>query len=207
MDKICKHCDQTKPLDEFPKDRSRPEGVYSYCKECCRQKTAAVAMTPPRRTPTEGMKWCGVCKKDLAVTEFYAAKKTYDGLARRCKACSLKKHEEWRLKNKDKAAKYMREWYGKNKTKARDSHLKKLYKMPYGEFDKMLDAQNGKCAICNREDPKSGNGRLCVDHCHDTGAVRELLCSHCNSGLGYFENNMESLESAIKYLKKHSGAT
>jgi hypothetical protein len=53
------------------------------------------------------------------------------------------------------------------------------------------------CAICRQ--PSVGQ-RLSIDHCHETGIVRGLLCSPCNLGLGSFRDSVERLESAIRYL-------
>lgn len=61
----------------------------------------------------------------------------------------------------------------------------------------MLDAQNGKCAICDAEQ----SFQLAVDHDHQTGLTRGLLCRNCNQGLGYFGDDPERLLRAINYLK------
>lgn len=76
--------------------------------------------------------------------------------------------------------------------------------MNYGisrdEFDAMLTAQGGGCAICGSSMRDVSRNRLCVDHCHDTGRVRGLLCGHCNRGLGFFQDSPELLEKAKRYL-------
>jgi hypothetical protein len=66
----------------------------------------------------------------------------------------------------------------------------------------MYEEQNGACAICKGE----GDGRwkkLCVDHDHKTGKVRQLLCRNCNVVLGQVGDNPNLLEEMIKYLQKH----
>ena len=66
--------------------------------------------------------------------------------------------------------------------------------------------QNGLCAICKTSPEitvdKNGrhSGGLRVDHDHDTGVIRGLLCRNCNSGLGYFKDNKQIMENAVKYL-------
>lgn len=104
---------------------------------------------------------------------------------------------------------------GKYKTKgcrkcAIDRNIKRNYKMKGGieEYNKLREAQDNKCAICNQENTMTRNGseefrQLSIDHCHASGKFRGLLCGHCNSGLGYFKDSIEILEAAIKYLKKH----
>lgn len=65
----------------------------------------------------------------------------------------------------------------------------------------MLDAQDGRCAICGEGPSGSGAaGRLHVDHSHKDGTVRALLCNGCNRGLGYFGDSPDLLMSAVAYL-------
>lgn len=62
-------------------------------------------------------------------------------------------------------------------------------------------AQGGLCAICRQAQATKQKSRLCVDHCHQTGRVRGLLCDRCNRALGLFADSAERLDVAIKYLK------
>lgn len=62
--------------------------------------------------------------------------------------------------------------------------------------------QGGVCAICKQEEPSS-RFVLAIDHSHETGKVRALLCSRCNPALGYFLEDKERLKSAIQYLERH----
>lgn len=64
------------------------------------------------------------------------------------------------------------------------------------EYNRMWEEQNRQCKICGRE-----NGTFGVDHCHDTGIVRGILCHHCNTALGNFNDDSILLEKAILYLK------
>ena len=73
------------------------------------------------------------------------------------------------------------------------------------DYDAMLENQGGRCAICGQPETALGyHGEiksLAVDHCHDTGDVRGLLCQSCNMGIGLFDHNDELMQAAIKYLK------
>lgn len=69
-------------------------------------------------------------------------------------------------------------------------------------FDAMLDEQEGRCAICRTGEP-GGRGEWHVDHCHETGENRGLLCAFCNPGIGYFRDDPELLRAAINYLEAH----
>lgn len=78
--------------------------------------------------------------------------------------------------------------------------LMRKYSMTPGGYAELLFEQQGLCAIC-RGAPKA-NGVLYVDHCHDTGKVRGLLCNTCNAGLGQFRDSQDLLARALEYLSK-----
>lgn len=72
-------------------------------------------------------------------------------------------------------------------------------------YDAMYDQQGGQCVICGVPQARVGTGAgraevLCVDHDHDTGAIRGLLCGRCNGGLGLFGDDAARLSKAIEYL-------
>jgi len=75
--------------------------------------------------------------------------------------------------------------------------------MTLDDYDQMLIKQDHKCVICSRT-PTELDKRLCVDHCHKTNKIRDLLCNNCNAGIGDFKHNVELLRNAIKYLEKHT---
>lgn len=75
------------------------------------------------------------------------------------------------------------------------------YGLTKGEYDKMYNRQGGLCAIC-KEWMQPAN----VDHCHDSGKVRGLLCRNCNTGLGAFRDSTRLLAHAMVYLEEHGSA-
>lgn len=78
------------------------------------------------------------------------------------------------------------------------------YKMNVQEYLDLVHAQHNKCAICNIEfDPSSKETVACVDHDHQTGKVRGLLCRQCNSAIGLLHDNVELCLNAYKYLKEY----
>lgn len=96
------------------------------------------------------------------------------------------------------------------KTYARDWSLKKKYGISLNDFNIILEKQNGKCTICNKlmEEPSSTRGQgldvMALDHCHETGKIRSILCNACNKGLGMFNDDISLLENALKYIKEHN---
>lgn len=73
------------------------------------------------------------------------------------------------------------------------------YSITIEDYQKMFDEQDGRCAICRES---SSGISLCIDHDHLTGAVRGLLCTTCNKGLGHFSDDISLMETAITYLKR-----
>ncbi len=83
----------------------------------------------------------------------------------------------------------------------RRRNLRFFYKITLGEYNEILAAQGGVCAICGGTD-ESKLGHLSVDHCHDTKKIRGLLCGKCNVALGNFKDSVANLAKAIQYLER-----
>lgn len=81
------------------------------------------------------------------------------------------------------------------------SYLKRTYGITLEEYEKLHRAQSGRCAICNEMDRGQRLYRLVVDHDHDSGQVRGLLCSTCNSALGLLKDNPAVIRRAADYLE------
>lgn len=79
-------------------------------------------------------------------------------------------------------------------------HIRSKYGLTKEMYDEMVAAQNGVCAICLVQPDK-----LFVDHNHNTGAVRGLLCHSCNVSIGHLKEDLSVLKSAIRYLEAARG--
>jgi hypothetical protein len=137
------------------------------------------------------MRTCNVCGESKALTEYYVNNK--GNLHGKCKKCYVKKQQETY-----------------DPVKKRNENLKRCYGITLDEYNNLLNNQNGKCATCGTTKPggrKSGRGGgtnvFVVDHCHNTGAVRGLLCHSCNRAMGLLGDNTHIIEEMIKYLQKH----
>ena len=128
------------------------------------------------------------------------------------KAYMKEYHAKWYEKHKEKRRKQIAEYTaGKPKewiqAKGRRDHLKRRYNITPQEYETKLASQDYKCAVCGKDDSDNKRGGkldpLHIDHCHKTGKLRDLLCHQCNSGLGQFKDNIEILQKAMEYLRKH----
>ncbi len=163
------------------------------------------------------MKICSKCRKKYEIKFFHKDSKSKDGLFAYCKKCSWQVTSQWRKKNPDKVSANRKSYYERNKEslikKIREREKKnpevkslrrkwqrnwklKQYGITKEIFEKILEKQNLRCAICKKlfED-KMPN----IDHCHKTGKVRGLLCGECNISLGHFEKVQQR---AIVYLRE-----
>jgi hypothetical protein len=81
------------------------------------------------------------------------------------------------------------------------SFIVRTYGITVDDYYVMLEKQNYRCAICDSESNKNAaREKMFIDHCHETGKVRGLLCSKCNIALGNFDDDIKTLKRAISYL-------
>lgn len=140
-------------------------------------------------------KECTKCNTIKSLDNFRWSSKSRCYISSHCKTCQNKYKSEKRKLDPEKES-----------IRTRKRHYKNKYGITLDQYNKMFEKQKGLCAICNKSQRRystSGNIRLAVDHNHNTGKVRELLCTECNVGIGYAQDNPEILKSMIAYLEKH----
>ena len=164
------------------------------------------------------MKRCKKCGRVQPIENFYRAGGTRDGHRSDCKACNLaEKHlryaqnptpyieraKAWQRANKERVAQVQRARRQRPEVKRaeRSAYLKRKYGITADEYDSMLDAQGGGCAICGR--PPRPDISLHVDHEPTSGRVRSLLCFPCNNLLGDAHDDPSLLRAAADYLDRH----
>ena len=103
-------------------------------------------------------------------------------------------------KNKDRLLAKCKRWRDANPEKAKNAIYKSRYDITLADYEIMFETQDGKCAICGMINADGRN--LGVDHDHETGDVRGLLCSKCNSALGLINDDINILAKMISYLNK-----
>ena len=117
--------------------------------------------------------------------------------------------KNWRQQNKEKEASYRAKRKQKDAedpnftTKMRDKTLMTWYGMTQADYAQMLANQQGVCAICLR--PPLDGVHFHVDHDHETGLVRGLLCSRCNWYLGVIDNDISVIDRIIQYKNQTEG--
>ena len=134
----------------------------------------------------EPLRKCTKCLQDKEPESFHKKRNSKDGRSRTCKDCDYVKVTESRKRNPRTHTDY---W------------LKQKYGISIEEFDVLYDKQGGVCAVCS----KSTEYRLCVDHRHDTGKIRGLLCRPCNKAIGQLGDTPEGVLKAYGYLKETHG--
>lgn len=123
------------------------------------------------------MKICTQCSEIKNDTEFY----TYRGKpGSHCKECS-----------KELCRQY---------TKTEQYHTCRIKRLFNVDYPKLVLEQNNRCKLCGTDIPGDKRKHFTVDHDHQTGKVRGLLCSKCNQGLGCFKDQKDLLVKAILYL-------
>lgn len=152
---------------------------------------------------SERTKRCPVCEEVKPFAEFPKNRSAKNGIGSYCKPCFAKRNRE-RQQRDPRVRELQKEWDRKHperrKVYARRAVLKRQYGLTIEEYEQMLERQDGLCAIC--KNPPGVKG-LFVDHDHDTGEIRELLCQHCNFALGLLDEDVARMHRACAYLLRH----
>lgn len=161
-------------------------GVVQRCGSCGNSRRSLVI------DKESNTKQCTSCEEIKAITLFYKNNRRKDGYDTRCKQCADDYKKSW---IETKANNYVQ-------LKAQNSRLIKRYGITSEQYQSLLEKQDYRCAICGNtpEQSRGNTNKLSVDHCHNTGKVRGLLCQKCNTGLGLLGDTKEDLQKALNYL-------
>ena len=163
------------------------------------------------------MKRCRICGLSKPFDDFYKNKLGRDGLRPECRECNLAARrakyaadptpyiarvKKWQQENSERLNAYRRDYRQRpdRKRADRDGHLRRKFGITIDDYERMLAEQNDGCAICGASEPD--NGSLHVDHDHDSGVVRGLLCVSCNNALGAFRESHDLFRKASDYLDR-----
>ena len=127
-------------------------------------------------------------------------------------------YKKWAANNRGKIRLNSRRYYAKNKDKEqarrevnrrrqKDYDLKRAFGISIQGYERMWDAQHGLCAACHKpETHRSVSGQLRmlnVDHNHQTGGIRKLLCHNCNTALGLLAESPDRCRALAVYIEFH----
>lgn len=141
------------------------------------------------------IKKCSKCKETKPYSDFYEKKRkeiygsSHAGISWWCKECIKKKQVKYRVNNPEKA---------------KSIDLRQSFGIDIEYYNNIFKLQKGQCAICCKHQSELSKS-LAVDHDHDAGHVRGLLCNNCNAGLGFFRDSMDLLLEAAEYLRPIPG--
>lgn len=157
-------------------------------------------------------KRCNQCGLTKQLTSFYRNPAGRKGRRPECKECTKERRKEWYARNRAREIARVGAWQRQNPEKLakqrmknveerarkhRNWHLQKRFGLTLEQYGQLLSKQDARCAICG--DAPEGR-TLHVDHDHETGEVRGLLCMRCNNALGLFREDPDALTSALDYL-------
>lgn len=149
------------------------------------------------------MKTCSKCKQQKDLEAFNVRKRSKDGRCSYCRDCM----KDYRLSRIDSERERIRKSRAENPEKWKEysrkhDRTKRLNKhgLTRESFSQLAKQQDGKCLIC-QEVPSD---ILVMDHCHETGKFRGLLCRKCNAAIGQLYDDPELLRRAADYLESFS---
>jgi hypothetical protein len=132
------------------------------------------------------MKTCSKCNQIKAISAFSVRSSAKDGRRTQCKACDQK----YRLENQNEIREY---------------HYQNRYGISLEKYEEKLKEQDYSCAICGSKHTSNDRmKRLVVDHNHNTGQVRGLLCHACNVAIGAAKEQEDILMACISYLRSYN---
>lgn len=145
-------------------------------------------------------KICNRCKENKLLLQFSNSKYTIDGTQGHCRQCKIKSKKVSIRTEEQKEAN--RRGNRKRSDNSFNLYLINTYNITYSKYKEILAEQKDVCKICGEDNSKSHNRRLAVDHCHETGKIRGLLCDKCNRTVGLMEDNSKNATNAAKYLRR-----
>ncbi|MFF5362342.1 endonuclease VII domain-containing protein [Streptomyces scabiei] len=178
VEKRCSGCRRVLSVTAFAKDKNRSDGLQVRCRECVAEYGAAHYR---RRREVMG-------KPVREKADVPAGHKL-------CRTCGeVKPHREWHRKSSASDGLSTR-CKACRAVQGRQGHPKRQYGITEAERDGLIASQGGVCCICLAALP------VHVDHCHETGRVRGVLCFSCNAALGQFKDRPDVMRRAATYVE------
>lgn len=154
------------------------------------------------------MKECQKCKIVQEVSNFYKRTRSKDGLQCICKTCNAVHRNSQYHKNHEHELKKLSDYNNRESSKIRriNFQLRKLYNVDLDFYNTKLLSQDNRCAICKTHESEFKT-RLSLDHDHESGKIRGILCTNCNVNVGFLEKGksrkIQLIEETLEYINEH----
>lgn len=186
-------------LDEKNSYRSEENGKTRFrCKICYHENSKKYYTSNRQKLIDNALKW----KKENRDRVNELARKDYKN--------NPEKYKKWRenylYPNSEKRKEWRKKYYESKRYEIGTREVCRNHGVEVKTYNEMMEAQQGKCALCGKAETRKMRGRvmrLCIDHNHETGKIRALLCHDCNSGLGKFYDSPDLLTMAAIYLMEN----
>ncbi|CAL9629763.1 endonuclease VII domain-containing protein [Streptomyces sp. ICN988] len=174
MKKRCSRCGETKPRAAFAANRAARDGLQGYCRPCVAEYHQARQLAKGKNV-----------RPRVETPEGH----------KYCRSCGeVKPHSQWH-RNASASDGLSTSCKACRAVKSRAGHLKRHYGLTEAERDQLIADQAGVCCICLAAPAAH------VDHCHETGRVRGVLCFSCNAALGQFKDRPDAIRRAAAYVE------
>lgn len=190
--KVCTECETILSLECFSFSKKERKNRISKCRSCSQRKyfneinknqkvfEHRKRQMEAKNKETKNTKACTVCYHVLPLDNFSNAKNKRKGKCCQCKECVRKYKQE-------------------HKKEAKNYRFNTAYGITLEKFNTLFYSQQNKCKICGTRN--FGLKGPALDHCHNTGKIRGVLCNKCNLALGLLNDDIEILRNAIQYLE------
>jgi hypothetical protein len=214
----CKICfeERLQSYREANFDIPKPEDIKGFCRKhgTLNNETGFICLD---KTLKDGYRIrCKECSNNIRANSYIKNREKNIEKAANWKKNNRERvrelEREYRKNNPEKHKKWQADHYARNRDNISLNTSLKARGLEKDFYERMFNEQEGKCAICRQPEKRMARDgksitRLCIDHDHDTNAVRALLCSDCNTGIGKLMDSPELLLKAADYLIMHKGWT
>jgi hypothetical protein len=208
--KTCTGCKIEKPAtaEFFNKDAKRRDGLNYWCKACWSEYRKAYRQTPKSRATEKAYRQ--TAQRKAYQRRYQQTTKYKNHVSEWGKKHRQKTEVRERIKaykrtpvQKAKHEEYMKDYKQRPEAKARINVLNRVkrYKLTPEQYQGFFSVTNGVCCICRNEFGNTKGTGPVIDHCHNASRFRGIICGMCNTAIGIFRDNPDTMERAAEYVR------